>query len=72
MSNHGATIIFWIALVVCSAIGAFNQLLGALILIVVGFVIFISVWTDRKENIMMNRSESCDNIFVKIRNTIYV
>lgn len=48
MSNHGATVIFWIALVVCSAIGAFNQLLGALILIVVGFVIFISVWTDRK------------------------
>lgn len=43
MSNHGATIIFLIAVVVCSAIGAFNQLLGALLLIVVGFVIFISV-----------------------------
>lgn len=36
------TAIFLIAVVVCSIIGAFNELLGALILIIVGFVLFMS------------------------------
>lgn len=36
------TAIFLIAVVVCSIIGAFNELLGALILIVVGFFLFMS------------------------------
>ena len=34
--------IFLIAVVVCSIIGAFDELLGALILIVVGFFLFMS------------------------------
>ena len=36
------TAIFLIAVVVCSIIGAFNELLGALILIIVGFFLFMS------------------------------
>lgn len=36
------TAIFLIAVVLCSIIGAFNELLGALILIVVGFFLFMS------------------------------
>lgn len=34
--------IFLIAVVVCSIIGAFNELLGALILIIVGFFLIMS------------------------------
>lgn len=43
-SGGGAdgTAIFLIAIVVCSIIGAFNQLLAALIIIIVGFVLFVS------------------------------
>ncbi|MBU5430913.1 hypothetical protein KQI22_12725 [Kineothrix sp. MSJ-39] len=36
------TAIFLIAVVVCSIIGVFNELLGALILIIVGFFLFMS------------------------------
>ncbi len=36
------TKIFLIAVVVCSIIGAFNELLGALILIIVGFFLIMS------------------------------
>lgn len=36
------TIIFLIAVVVCSIIGIFNELFAALILIIVGFVLFMS------------------------------
>lgn len=39
--GHG-TAIFLITVVVCSFIGAFNELLGALILIIVGFFLFMS------------------------------
>lgn len=35
------TAIFLIALVICSIIGAFNQLLGGLILLVVGFILLV-------------------------------
>jgi uncharacterized membrane protein len=35
-------VIFLIAVVVCSIIGAFNELLGALILIIVGFFLIMS------------------------------
>lgn len=40
-SGNG-TAIFLITVVVCSFIGAFNELLGALILIIVGFFWFMS------------------------------
>lgn len=35
--------IFLVALVVCCIIGAFNELLAALIFIIVGFVLFVSM-----------------------------
>lgn len=36
------TLIFIIALIVCSIIGVFNELLAALIIIIVGFILFVS------------------------------
>ena len=38
----GKTAIFLIAVVICSIIGAFNELLGALIMIIVGFISIVS------------------------------
>ena len=40
--GSGATAIFLIAVVVCSIIGVFNQLLAALIIIIVGFILLIN------------------------------
>ena len=36
-----STAIFWIMVVVCSIIGAFNELLAVLIAIIVGFILLV-------------------------------
>ena len=42
--GSGAGIIFLIAVAIASAVGVFNQLLGVIILVVVGFILLINRW----------------------------